>query len=372
MIHKKLYKKDTSGNIRVWYIEQNIDKYRIYSGVEDGRLVTSEWTIAKPKNIGRSNETNGESQATLEIESEYKKKLKKGYVSDIAKVNVKKFQCTLAKEYVKFADKIDFVKENWIAQTKFNGCRCIITKDGAYSRSGEKFLTVNHVLNEYKSIFDKYPNAVFDGELFNYDLREHLNELISIVRKSVNITTNDIEKSKNIVQYHVYDGFLNEDEKKSDYNTRYDRIKNEVKDLKYTYLVESVKINNENELNDFYIEKLNDKQEGIILRNVDFKYEQKRSKNLLKYKPVDDDEAIIKKIIEGNGNWSNTAKTASIQWKDKIFDATFLGTQTELKSVWKNKDKYLNKIVKFKYNGLTGLGIPNFARIDLKNSTPLK
>lgn len=372
MTHKKLYKKDSTGNIRVWYIEQNNEKYRFYSGIDGGRLVTSEWTIVSSKNIGRSNETTPEKQASLEIESEYNKKIKKGYVYDVLDVNKKKFQCTLAKEYVKYIDKIDFSKQEWIAQTKFNGCRCIVTKNGAFTRSGEKLLTIDHILNEFNPIFEKYPDAVFDGELFNYDLREQLNELIKLVRKTVNIKLEDLEKSKQTVQYHVYDGFLTEENEKNEYFSRYGDVVEVISPLKYSFEVECVSIKSNENLNEFYNQQLNNKQEGIILRNANAIYEQKRSKNLLKYKPVDDDEAIIMNIKDGNGNWSNIAKTATINWNGKIFDATFLGSQAELKNVWNNKNKYLNKQIKFKYNGLTGLGIPNFARIDLKNSSALK
>lgn len=372
MKYKNLYKKDSTGKIRIWYIEQVVDKYRIYSGVDGGKLVASNWTIATPKNSGKSNATTGEEQATSEIESEYKKKKKKGYVENIENVNKKPFQCTLAKEYVKYEDKIDFDDQNWVAQIKFNGCRCIVKKDGAYSRTGEKFLTVNHIVQELKPIFEKHPDAILDGELFNYDLRENLNELVSIVRKSVNIKQEDHEKSRQIVQYHIYDGFLEQNQCESDYYTRYHPIESLINKMTYVKSVESTMINDKVELDEFYKHNLSDKQEGIILRNIDASYEQKRSKNLLKYKPVDDDEAVILTVIEGKGNWSNIAKTATIKWKGKTFDATFLGTQDELKKVWKNKHEWKNKKIKFLYNGLTGLGIPNYARIDLKNCSDKK
>jgi DNA ligase 1 len=372
MLHKKLYKKDSKNKIRVWYVEQNIDKYRYYSGLDDGRLVSTDWTIAIPKNEGRSNSTSSEQQALLEIESEYRKKIKKGYVYDIADINKKKFQCTLAKEYVKFADKIDLSSRIWAGQIKFNGCRCILTKDGAFSRTGEKILTVPHIINEHRTFFENNPDAVLDGELFNYDLREKLNELMRIVRKTVHISYNDLEKSKEVVKYYIYDGFLNEDDANNQYVNRYDRLRHSISKLKYTVPVEYTILATDEDLNIFYSEQLVDKQEGMMLRNIESTYERKRSKNLLKYKPVDDDEAIILKIHEGNGDWNNTAKTATLLWKNKKFPATFLGSIPYLKAVFEDQHKYINNTIKFKHNGLTGLGTPNFARIDLENSDPSK
>jgi DNA ligase 1 len=372
MIYKALYKKDSTNKIRIWYIEQIADKYRVYNGVKDGNLVISNWTIAVPKNEGKSNATTGEQQATSEIESEYTKKKKRGYTEDITNTNKRKFQCTLAKEYVKYEDKVDFKSQNWIAQIKFNGCRCNITKNGAFSRTGEKFLTVNHIIKELDDLFVVYPDAVLDGELFNYDLRENLNELMSIVRKSVNIKQEDFNRSKELVQFHIYDGFLNIGDDKKNYNERYSAVLEVIKDLEFTIPVESLHITDKTILDEFYKKNLSEKQEGIILRNIDVPYEQKRSKNLLKYKPVDDDEAYIVKVLEGNGNWANTAKTAKLKWNGKEFDATFLGTQSELKKIWKEKESWKNRKIKFLYNGFTGLGTPNHARIDLKNCSEFK
>ena len=71
--------------------------------------------------------------------------------------------------------------------------------------------------------------------------------------------------------------------------------------------------------------------------------------------------------MEGKGNWSGTAKTATLEWEGRTFDATFKGNQEELAVILKNQKDWLGKEVTFLYNGLTGLNIPNFARIDVKN-----
>lgn len=60
MKYSNLYTRDSLGNVRVWYMEQEGDKYRTTSGLLDGEKVTSEWTVAKPKNVGKRNETTGE------------------------------------------------------------------------------------------------------------------------------------------------------------------------------------------------------------------------------------------------------------------------------------------------------------------------
>jgi hypothetical protein len=83
-----IYSKDTLGNIRIWYMEQSGNKYRTVSGLSDGEKVTSEWSHADAKNVGRSNETTSIEQATAEIEAKYKKQLKTGYHKNVKDVDV--------------------------------------------------------------------------------------------------------------------------------------------------------------------------------------------------------------------------------------------------------------------------------------------
>ena len=116
-----------------------------------------------------------------------------------------------------------------------------------------------------------------------------------------------------------------------------------------------------------YQELVDDGQEGGILRKMSESYEHKRSKNLLKVKPEDDDEAEIVDITEGTGNWSGTGKIITLKWNKKTFDATFKGTHEEGVEFLKNKKKWIGKTVTFLYNGLTGLGTPNYARVDYNN-----
>lgn len=375
VIYDNLYKLDSLKNTRIWYAEQSGDSYRIISGIKDGNLVTSEWKKAEPTNEGRSNHRDAEQQAKFEVEALYKKKKKLGYVDDLKNINKSKFQCMLAKKFADYKDKVNFYDGSWVCQTKYNGCRCILTKDGAFSRTGEKFLTVSHIEESFKEFFEQHPNAVIDGELFNYDYRESLNELIKLVRKTKNFTSSDLERSEEIVKYYIYDGYLHEDVSDTPYKNRSEVLYKEISKLNKseTYVfTEDYVFENEEDLNEYYLDIVSDGQEGVILRRTSAPYEHKRSKYLLKHKPVDDDECIIVDIHEGSGNWSGRAKTATISWNEKTFDATFKGSQDELARLLNEKDSHIGKEVKFHYFGLTGLGTPNFAQIDLKNCSPEK
>ena len=187
-----LYTRDTIGNVRVWYMQQENNKHRTVSGLLDGERVTSEWTITETKNSGKKNATTATEQARAEIESRYKKQRKTGYFDDVGDIGSTFYvEPMLAKLYKDYAHKIDLSSGEWLLQCKFNGMRCVATKDGLFTRKGEKYLSVPHVENSLKPFFKKYPNAVLDGELFNNELRQQLNEISKLIRKTVHISKED-------------------------------------------------------------------------------------------------------------------------------------------------------------------------------------
>jgi len=369
-----LFTRDTLGNVRVWYMEQNGNKYRMVSGLADGQKVTSEWTFAEGKNTGKKNETTSVQQATLEIEAKYKKQKKTGYFDDVKDIDVVQYvEPMLAKLYKDYAEDIDFSNESWGLQCKFNGMRCVATKDGLFTRKGEKYVSVPHIENALKPFFKEYPKAVLDGELFNNDLRQQLNEISKLIRKTKHIESADLVESEKKVKFYIYDGY-NFGEKsdilseKTPYIDRKMWIDIVVIPLsKYFVEVDTKIVKNKKHLDELYQELVDDGQEGGILRKMSASYEHKRSKNLLKVKPEDDDEAEIVGITEGTGNWSGTGKIITLKWNGKTFDATFKGTYEEGVEFLKNKKKWIGKTVTFLYNGLTGLGTPNYARVDYNN-----
>lgn len=367
--YPELYTRDSLGNIRVWFMQQDADKYRTVAGLVDGEKVTSEWTVTSAKNEGKKNATTAVEQATKEIEAKYKKQKKTGYFESPNQIDETQYvEPMLAKLYKDYSDEIDLGKGEWLLQCKFNGMRCIATKDGLFTRKGEKYVSVPHIHEALKPFFEKHPEAVLDGELFNNGLRQQLNEISKLIRKTVHITNEDLERSKSLVHYYIYDGYGFGLDKDHPYHERKQWIDSNVIG-KYTHVakVEDFHINDQKELDKQYQTLVEEGHEGAILRNKKMKYEHKRSKNLLKVKPEDDDEAEIVGITEGTGNWSGAGKIISLNWNGKVFDATFKGTFEQGVEFLKNKNKWLGKKVTFLYNGLTGLGTPNFARVDINN-----
>lgn len=377
MKYEKLYSLDSTGKIRVWYMEQQDNLYRTISGLIDGKLVESEWTEVFGKNYGKTNETTDTEQATKEILAKYKKQLKTGYFNDINKVGQLSYvEPMLAQKFNDRKDKRGFWDTEWGIQCKLNGNRCIATKDGLFTRKGERVVSCPHIERSLQTFFRLYPNAVLDGELFNEDLRQQLNELAKLIRKTVNITKEDLKKSEKLVSYYVYDGYgFNNTQYVMDENTRYKFRKEWIEqNVQYHYIkhVKTSIVKNIDEMNVIYDDFISQEHEGVMLRDLNSPYEHKRSKYLLKLKPDDDAEFEILDISEGSGNWAGLAKIITLKMFDgKVFDATFKGNMDEALQCLQERKKWIGKIVTIKYNGLTGKGTPNYAQFDWNNQPHL-
>jgi ATP-dependent DNA ligase len=129
---------------------------------------------------------------------------------------------------------------------------------------------------------------------------------------------------------------------------------------KHCVLVETDTCNNEDEVMELYEQYVDDGFEGQMLR-IDGKYENKRSKNLLKHKSFVDDEYTILDIVEGEGNRTGTAGYMVFETIDgKSFKSNVKGTWNETAEMLKSKKKLIGKQATIKYFNLTPDGIPRF------------
>lgn len=308
----RLYKIDSNGNTRVWWMEYDHEKYRTIAGIMGGKLVTSGWQRPTEKNVGRANATTVEEQLIAEVKAEYEKKLNQGkyHLSPSGAERGAKFiECMLAS---KFDDK-KHKQYPYFSQPKLDGIRCIVSKAGMQSRQGKPITSCPHIMEALGPFFQAYPDAVLDGELYNHDLRDNFEKIVSLVRKTKPTTDDYIEASK-LVQYHVYDcvmdepfidrlGFINQ----FDYKSRYYPI---------VQAVTTKNAHDEHDIEMWLQQYLELGYEGQILRVPDSPYEGKRSKNLIKHKEFEDDEFEIVSMEEGKGNWADAVKRIEIRLKD--------------------------------------------------------
>jgi DNA ligase 1 len=199
---------------------------------------------------------------------------------------------------------IDYTKPTFI-QPKLDGVRCLIQYDDgkvtAYSRTGKVWKNIEHItLNLYR-FFDKYPNVILDGELYNHDLRDDFESIISMVRKT-KPTNEDRSKSRENVQFHCYD-IVDETIR---FEARNEFILQELYD-NYTHVKVLPCIRVHSYENAIYQHKINLKAgyEGSILRSNNV-YQCKRSHALRKFKDFSDAEATIIGYLDGKGKRTGT------------------------------------------------------------------
>ena len=347
-----IYKKTKTGATQEWTIEVVGNKYRTHSGQVGGQITTNEWTIVYGKNEGKLNETTDKEQAMKEAVAKRTKKLESGYFENVKDINKQQyFEPMLAAKWEDSKDKIQYPI---YSQPKLDGIRCIVTKDGMFSRNGKPIISAPHIFKALVPLFEENPNLIFDGELYCDKFADDFNKIVSLVKKT-KPTDADLKESKKYIQYWVYDLPSVDDTFKVRYSTLCSLGLSKECIVVKTHLVK-----NEDMVMERYGEYVEAGFEGQMLR-IDGLYENKRSKSLMKHKSFVDDEYTILDIVEGEGNRTGTAGYMVFETEDgKRFKSNVKGTWDETAEMLKSKKKLIGKQATIKYFNLTPDGIPRF------------
>ena len=364
------YKRDSKGKTRTWLYEVGNDGdkwgWRTTAGLEDGKKVTSGWTEVGAKNVGRSNEMTPEAQAYAEGLAEDEKKLARGYFADEDNIDTfDKFKPMLAHNYEDYP--IEWGKEKVFSQPKLDGIRCIARSDGLWTRTGKQITSCDHIWQAMLPLFAKFPKAVFDGELYNHELRDDFNQITSLVRRQF-VSEEEAAQCKEMIQYHIYD--MLEDPKMSrlfehrygDLESEFDLIWQheitEAEDNTPLRLVEAVCVGDQAHLDQLNGEYLEAGYEGQMVR-LNVTYQNKRTKYLLKRKEFITEEFKVGGILEGNGNWKGCVKHLIVQEVGgKVFKSGIRGSKEKLRAMWKAQQ--VPDWATIRYFQRTPDGVPRF------------
>ena len=251
---------------------------------------------------------------------------------------------------------IDYSKPVFI-QPKLDGVRCVIQYDAgvvtAYSRTGKEWKNIEHIkLNLYK-FFDKFPNVILDGELYNHDLRDNFEKIISLVRKT-KPTDEDRLDAAELTQFHCYD-IIDETltfEERNNFIT---------KELSISYCVKQLmtyEIYNEEAAKERHRINLKAGYEGSIVRTNDV-YKCGRSWSLRKFKDFHDAEAYIVGYEVGKGKREGTLGKFLMQDEDgnKFGCPPGKGyTYKDMKDMLDNIHEYMGQTATFTYFERTKAG----------------
>lgn len=349
-----LYSLTKTGKIKQWQIDvvDSVDKSIIIvrHGYENGKVVEVVKEISSGKNLGKANKTTPYSQAILEAQSKWNKKIEEGYTETKENIQIKLLPM-LADKYNDYKHHIKF---DCYVQPKLDGIRCFFNKGKLYSRTGKEIKNIPVILNQLKKAnvdlrLDgeiTIPNTTFQqfSGLMN---KKYLSEADNLLLKTAKFSVFDyiIENKTFEERYKILSNFFN---------------KNKFENI---YLIKTEICKTHECILKKHKEYVKENYEGIIIRNREGLYEiNYRSKNLLKYKTFFDEEFKIVGYKEGTSIekgcviWICSAKKSG-----DTFDVRPTGTFEERKILFKNAKKYIGSYLTVKFQEyIQGTDIPRF------------
>lgn len=388
-----LYKRNKNGKLLQWSIFWDDTSHWTQSGQVGGKLQTTLPTFVEQKNVGKVNETSLEEQVRREVASKAIYQLDHGYTKYIPDEE-KEFAVSLADKYADRLEKgkLDFP---YIVEPKLDGLRCSIRlvdgKPVMRSRNNKPFVSCPHICEDplVQKLFSAYPDIILDGELYNHDLKNDFNKIVSLVKKS-KPTKEDLEESAKLVQYHCFDCYFqsnpsisyidrkglvediigddlvdaqsNQSQSSFRYVSRYHMYSQDNKSWHSNF------VHNVAEVEELLEANIAAGYEGIMLKK-DVPYFFGRSFDMLKYKRFHDKEFEIVDFEPGKGNLHDVA--AIVTCKDdngNQFSAGVTGTKEYARNLLANKENYVGKMATIKYQELTPIkngkgGVPRFGKM---------
>lgn len=356
-----LYKKTSTGKTQMWQIGVDGATIIIDHGQVGGKIQHTEEVIKSGKNAGRANATTPEEQALAEATSKWEGKIKKGYVEDVTRAQAGEkdidggYDCMLAH---KFSDHGHKIKYPAMTQPKLNGHRCLaIIKDGVatlWSRTRKPITSCPHIVEQLQVMFPTGENHI-DGELYNHAYKDNFEELASLIRQETP-AENCTE-----VQYHIYD-MANVT---IPFQSRIGILINHVTQPKFAHLqhlkmTQTLKVDDEDAMMAAFDAFLKQGYEGSMARNMDGKYEGKRSYNLQKVKEFLDADYPIVGIEEGRGSYAGCGIFVCMNPKGDKFNVKMRGPKEQLAEFLKDESLWKGKELVVKYQYISKYGIPIF------------
>ena len=360
-----LFKKSSQGKIEMWGVEVEImgdGTCRVLSsyGEIGGKLQTTFDIIREGKNIGKKNETTVVQQAQAEALSKWEKKKKKGYVESLEAAQAGEvddlieggIEPMLAQSFDKHADKIVYP---CLAQPKLDGIRCIAIKKGnevtLWSRTRKRITSCPHIEDAIKLDFAHVANITLDGELYNHNLKHDFEKIVSAVRKE------DPSPESQLIEYHIYDMVDTQFTTKE----RLDYLDSNVvrPPLKVLW---TLIVNNQEDVAELFTKHTKAGYEGVMLRNMSAKYENKRSYNLQKVKEFQDSEFEIVGVVEGKGKLQGLLGAFVCKTPEGTeFEVKMTGNQEESKKFLNDPSLWKGRKLTVQFQGLTGKNkVPRF------------
>ena len=269
----------------------------------------------------------------------------------------------LAKHYE--ARLLQRFKPPYILQPKLNGlrCRAVPRPDGKgymlLTSSAQQAVGTPHLVEQMNR--SSRPELEIDGEFYIHG--EPLRYIQGIVKRTVNL-----HPDSELMNFHVFDVIS-----EAKQTVRLDLLKS----IKFEQSPNIIKVPSHfvqsyEEIIDVLALYFAEGYEGIIIRDAWAYYERKKSFNLLKLKPEEDDFFIIvgyKEEVSIDGDLKG--RLGSVWCEDHNGVRFYVGSgfdAEEREALWEDKENLINKICHVKYTELRENGKPTEAVvIDILN-----
>lgn len=349
MTFPTLYHRAKTGKLYQWSISTNDEQIVTAYGVVDGELTTAT-KLAKPKNVGKTNETSSKEQAISEARAEWTKKLKLRYFQNVEDVDNVVIACMKAPSK-KWEETKHHVKYPAHIQPKLDGMRCLaMWEDGRVTllSRGKEVWDLPHISKELTESLP--PDTMLDGELYIHGVnRQTLQKLIT-------------QKSTTI-EYHVYDVPKYLGKSGQPWEERFLFLHLLTINKWQVQRVHTSKVYSEKEVQDVSNHYVSEGYEGAMVRNLHGVYEWgKRSNNLLKVKPFLDAEYKIIGFKDGVGKNEGLVTWVCETEEGRPFSVEPIGTQEERRELFKNGNQYIGKMLTVRYQTLSNDNIPQITK----------
>jgi hypothetical protein len=340
--------KTRKGNEKLWRAHVVQDEERYFTQTEywqknqvgdDTVHVFSDPYEAKPKNVGKANETTARAQAYSEWDSIIQKQVDKGYAEE-GKVSEVLPLPMLAQ---KFTERKHTLTWPVYVQPKYNGMRMLYDGKKAWSRGGK--LMIPEVIQHLQ--FDT-KGCIVDGELILPG-----NQLLQETMKAAKKYRPGVSDKLTYVVYDVVDSKI--------FSHRYYEIVVCLDKPLQVLLAPTYVALNEEEIIKFHKQFVQQGYEGIIVRNNNEGYcIGQRSNQLQKYKTFVDAEFRIVNVLEGEGSYKGCARFECDNGEGRTFFCNPEGTLEYKKELWFKRESLLNKWLTIRYQELSKENVPLF------------
>lgn len=288
---------------------------------------------AKPKNVGKSNETSAKEQAISEFDSMVLKQMDKGYAEPGKKSKVRDLPMLAQK----FKDKKKKVIYPAIVQHKLDGNRMLQKDRECWSRGGKDM-----VVECVKHLTFNTQGYTIDGELImpgNVPLEE-TSQALKAYKAGISEQ----------LTYQVYDVMVDKP-----YTERYELLKTLLKNAPANVkLVPTITVQNEAEVMKNHKQFVKDGYEGVMVRWGNDGYNiGHRSPSLLKHKDFVDGEFKIVDVRDGEGSDKGQAKFVCVTDEGNEFEAKPEGKVEHKQEIWINRKDYIGQWLTVRYQTIT-------------------